>query len=334
VKRVVLVSCVLAVVFLFTGCNVKTITTNSATPADQEAARTTSVKTVVEQVKESRHYKMFPALVAQAEKETAAKNTKFNYAMNCLKCKSPRVIREGDKTAQIPEFFTGNKYADRREGITCIDCHDMGGKDLFALRVSGWEACSQCHRNAAPSIKAGSRITDPQIQMIMGTPVGDNQAMPSYKWRTMKDTFSCTDCHITNNQRHTFFVPGVTATFDDSGLTRTGTRMDWDQFSTVFKQKKCVSCHDDPKPVVDKLKATQNEIVRKLDSLQPIVDEWSARVKKLDKNDPKVIAFNSGLTYFSYVRRDASKGCHNPEYARALLQNCEREWSKLLTPAS
>lgn len=71
------------------------------------------------------------------------------------------------------------------------------------------------------------------------------------------------------------------------------------------------------------------EITNELDSLQSKYDTWIKKVKMLDKADPRVIAFNNGLTYFSYVRRDASKGCHNPEYARVLLQNCEKEWALL-----
>ena len=333
-KSAVLVLLVLAGVFSISGCSGITATTKMADVTPDKTRHLAylegvSSKTLVQQVKDSRHYKMFQALVAQAEKETADKTPKFDYTKNCVKCHSPGVIREGDKTAQIPNFFKGGKYADRREGITCADCHELGGRDIFSLRISGWDACAQCHKNSSPEIKLGSRVTDPQIQMIMGTPVGTHEAMPSHKWKHMKDNFSCKDCHVTNRHRHTFFVPGVTATYDDTGLKRTGTSMDWGQFATIFKQEKCIACHANPQSVIGKLKATQMEITSKLDSLQPIYDNWTKKVKMLDKTDPRVIAFNNGVIYFSYVRRDASKGCHNPEYARVLLQNCEKEWALL-----
>ena len=105
--------------------------------------------------------------------------------------------------------------------------------------------------------------------------------------------------------------------------------MDWNQFESVFKQEKCVKCHVDPKPVVDKLKATSEEIGQKLDALKPTYDEWSKKVETMDKNDPKVVAYTNGATYYTFVLKDASKGVHNPEYAKVFLQNCEQECAKL-----
>ena len=333
-KSAVLVSMVLASIFSISGCSGIAATAEMAEVKQDKThylahLEDVSSKTLVQQYKDTRHYKMFQALVEQAEKETANNTPKFDYSKNCVKCKNPGVIRGVDKTAQIPDFFTGGKYADMREGITCADCHEFGGKDIFSLRIPGWDACAKCHKNSTPEIKLGSRITDPQIQMIIGTPVGTNQALPSYKWKNMKDNFSCIDCHVTNRYRHTFFVPGVTATYDDTGLNRTSTSMNWGQFATIFEQKKCIACHANPQSVIGKLKATQMEITNELDSLQSRYDTWIKKVKMLDKADPRVIAFNNGLTYFSYVRRDASKGCHNPEYARVLLQKCEKEWALL-----
>lgn len=49
----------------------------------------------------------------------------------------------------------------------------------------------------------------------------------------------------------------------------------------------------------------------------------------MDKADPKVTTFNNGATYFTFVEAAASKGAHNPVYAKLLLENAEKEWQIL-----
>lgn len=326
-KTLILLCCftlLLALVLVGCGTSAQTAsTTPTPPPAATAATKAEPVKSLVAQVQATQHAKMFPTLIAEAEKD---KN--FDYADNCIKCHAEVSIL-GDKSAKMVDFFKGGKYETQREGITCNVCHVVGGKDMFGLRKTGWDSCTQCHTTDKPEIKLGSQLHHSQKEMIEGTPVGNGPATPSYKFKNMKSNFSCVDCHITNNTDHDFMVPGVTPTYDALGTTRTGTTMDWDKFATVFKQEKCVTCHADPKPVVNKLKASSEEISKKAEALKPIYDEWTKKVATMDKNDPKVIAFNNGATYFTYVEADASKGAHNPEYAKQLLTKCETEWAKL-----
>lgn len=290
------------------------------TPAKVEPVK---VVNLVDQVKNSQHYKMFPTLIAEKEKDA-----NFDYADNCIKCHS-QVAVLNDKTAKMTDYFKGGKYENQREGITCVVCHKFEGQDMISLRNKGWDSCTVCHTADKAVLKLGSEVHHPHNEMIKGVPIEGGTPMPSYKYANMKDSFSCVDCHITNGQDHDFMVPGVKATYDALGTARKGTTIDYNEFATIFKQEKCVTCHADPKPTIDKLKAHQEEIGKKLEALRPVFDEWGKKVETMDKNDPKVIAYNNGKTYFWYVDADASKGAHNYALAKDSLQKCEAEFAKL-----
>lgn|GEM_PF-892840 len=307
-----------------TGCSGTTTPAPVAAPVVKEVPKTVPIISLVDQVKNTQHYKMFPVSIAEIEKDS-----KFDYGDGCIKCHSQVAILN-DKDAKMADFFKGGKYATQKEGVTCLVCHNVSGTDMFTLRNQGWDTCTVCHTADKPVLKVGSEVHHPTLEMVSGIQVGEGKPpIPSYKYKTMKDTFSCVDCHITDAQNHTFMVPGVTATYDALGTTRTGTKMDWDKFATVFKQPKCITCHADPKPVMDKIKAQSDEINTKIEALRPIYTEWSKKVDTLAKDDPKLAAFNVLKTNFWYVDADASKGVHNYELAKVLIQDAEAAAAKL-----
>lgn len=276
---------------------------------------------VIEQVRLSNHNKSFSTLIHEREH-----SPNFEYNDECLKCHSEITILY-DKNAKVTDFFQGGKYADRREGITCIVCHKIGGEKMISLINTGWKTCNGCHTNGALTL--GKVVKSPHKEMIEGIGVGDVSSKPSYKWAAMKDTFSCEDCHVTDGLKHDFMVPGVTATYDDLGITRTGTQIDYEEFKTTFNQEKCITCHYDPVDTILKTQLHQEEITAKLNILKPKFDSWEKKIASMGPKDPNVQLFNNARTYYTYVTADASKGAHNFALAKALLEQAEVEINKL-----
>lgn len=318
----ILISLAAAIVLATAGCGGSSSKTSPSNPSSA-TSNLFSGKSLVDQVKNSQHYKFFAIQVAGKEKDA-----NYDYEDTCIKCHSQVAILN-DKTAKIADFFNGGKYANQTEGITCIVCHKFEGKDMISLRNKGWDACGVCHTADKEVLKLGGEVHHPQLEMMKGVPIEGGTPMPSFKYANMKDNFSCVDCHITNSLKHDFMVPGVKATYNETGTVRTGTTIDYNQFKVVFEQKKCVNCHAAPQATIDKMKDQQEEISRRLEQLRPIFDEWGKKVETMDKNDPKVKAYNNGKTYFWYVDADASKGAHNYALAKDCLDKAEVEFAKL-----
>jgi len=320
----------LAVILLATsltliGCGKSTLTTTEPSKPEPSAQQTTTqaikAVSIIDQVRQSQHFKMFPTLLAEKENDSS-----FDYEDACIRCHSETAILR-DSNAKLTDFYLGGKYAKDREGITCLVCHNMGGDKMITVRNSGWESCATCH--TAGAVTLGKEVHHSQKQMIEGIGVGDVPSKPSYKWASMKDTFSCTDCHVTNGLKHDFMVPGVTATYDALGTTRLTTQMNYKELTTLFKQDKCITCHYDPSNTITKIQQRQDEISKKLETLKPQFESWEKKLKTVDPKDPKVVQFNNVRTYYMYVTSDASKGAHNYSLAKALLERAEIEITKL-----
>jgi hypothetical protein len=215
----------------------------------------------------------------------------------------------------------------QNNGMSCVICH-ISDTDTKLLNPS-WNSCGACHVNSTKELQVGKEVLHPQFEMIQGLPISTIPRTPAYKYAYMKDTFSCTDCHITNSEKHDFLVPGVTITRNASGNTQLTSNIDYDQFKKVFRQAKCVVCHSDPDINVNSVKVKQQEIGKKLDQLRPVYLEWSKKVATLSADDPKVIAFKNGATFFTFVDNDGSKGAHNFNYSTLLLSKAESYWKAL-----
>ena len=341
-KLALLLSLILGLLLAIVGCGTQPAPTEPAkqattepakqTPAPAPAPATAKPVSLVEQVKNSGHAKLFPFMINQGPSVKNADTE--HYGDGCIRCHSAVAIVD-DKNAKLDDFFPGGKYAGQTEGISCRVCHVFSGKDLMTLRNKGWDVCGSCHVNSSGDPKVGSEVHHPQYQFIQGLAVGnDVPAMPSYKYANMKDNFACQDCHITNSQKHDFMIPGVTATYSGKDkVKRAGTTIDYNKFAEMFNQEKCKTCHADPKPVIDKVKQEQTEIGGKLEELKKTYDEWSKKVAAMSpdqqKADQKVKAFQNGATFYTFVEADASKGAHNYPYAKALLAKAEEYWKAL-----
>lgn len=218
------------------------------------------------------------------------------------------------------------KLSIQTEGTSCQACHL---KNSYKLRNTGWQSCGSCHINSSGNPTPGNEVNHPQFQMIQGVAIYDILPMPSYKYKYQKDTFSCIDCHITNESKHDFMVPGVTVTQDPKGIRPYTTEIDYQAFRSVFNQEKCAVCHPSSADMVNRVKNEQEIISNRLAKLEPIYEEWSKKVASLKPEDPNVQAFKNGATYYTFVNADGSKGVHNFPYAQTLLDKAEIYWKAL-----
>ncbi len=277
-------------------------------------------KDLVQQANESGHAKFFRLMVAAGPEGVK----KAHYSDDCIGCHS--AVKMFDKPeATLKDFFPGGKYAGKVEGISCRVCHVLETEEGIVLRKKGWAVCGDCHTGGGRP-ELGSAVHHPQNEMIKGYGVGEVPDIPSYKCFNMID-FTCYDCHMTNATKHDFLVPGVTTTHD--GVTRTSAKMDYEKFEQVFTQERCKSCHAIAEDTVQAVRKKREYISQKLEELKPLYDEWSEKTGSMDPNDPRVKTFNEATTYFTYVEADSSKGAHNYELAKALLEKAEEKLKAL-----
>lgn len=218
-------------------------------------------------------------------------------------------------------------FPEQNSELSCVVCH-ISASNTTLLSTS-WSSCGACHSNPSKEIQVGKEVLHPQYDMIQGLPISTIPRTPSYKYAYLKDTFSCTDCHVTTSEKHDFLVPGVTITHDASNNSRVASTINYDKYKDVFRQAKCAVCHPDPQNNVESTKIKQAEITKKLDQLRPIYLEWTKKLTTLAVDDPKVIAFKNGATFFTFVENDGSKGAHNFNYSKLLLSKTESYWKSL-----
>ena len=316
-KYVVVLGLCLAAFLLITGCG-----QNEGQEVQQSNVDSVSLnnfvteKDIVQQANESAHAHFFREMVALGPEGVQ----QAHYSDNCIGCHSA-VKMFDDQDALLKDFFPGGKYAGQVEGITCRVCHVLATEDGIALRKEGWAVCGDCHTAQGRPV-LGKEVHHPQNEMIRGFGVGEVPDIPSYKCFNMID-FTCYDCHTTNAVKHDFLVPGVTVTEDGA------VQMDYKKFEDVLKQQRCIGCHEIIEDTVQSVKTKQDYISQKLDELRPLFEEWGEKTGAMDPNDPRVKSFGEAATYFTYVEADSSKGAHNYELAKALLEKAGEKFQEL-----
>lgn len=298
---------------LIAGCGVNSISSREASPPAQPAATIS----LLDQVNGSPHSRALSSLIDTRLR--ASDSQKFQD--QCLNCHSAVKLLD-DPGAKPVDFLPGGKYNNQSEGITCRVCHNLGGTDMFNLKYAGWDACGRCHR--ASEITLGQDVEHPQFNMIRGLGVGEVPSMPSLKYR-LGDKFACYDCHLTDNTRHSFSVPGTARSntgFEAAALNEK-------EFSELLQTKRCNICHIDAGFTVEQFLKHRQEIEQQLQELRLINYEWSKKIPNLDPQDPRVALYYQGRTYLTYVDADGSKGAHNYELSKALLEQAQLKFRNL-----
>ncbi|MHB1404023.1 MAG: hypothetical protein ACYCV0_00305 [Desulfitobacteriaceae bacterium] len=300
--------------FLLAGCGPTPLSSEEVTAPPQQPATTISL---LQQVSKSAHNSALSGLIDS--KLRASDPGK--YEDSCLNCHSATKLLDNPK-AKLVDFLPGGKYNSQTEGITCRVCHDLGGAEMFNLKYGGWDACGRCHTSS--TIALGQEVKHPQYNMVKGTGVGEVPSMPSLKYR-LGDKFACYDCHLTDNRHHSFFGPGTVVS--DTGYGNT--RMNDKEFKTLLQTERCKICHLDANRTIEQLARHREEIEQQLSELRLINYEWGEKISNLDPKDPRVTAYYQGRTYFTYVDADGSKGAHNYELTKALLDQAQVKFNVL-----
>lgn len=184
-------------------------------------------------------------------------------------------------------------------------CHDPHKKTHeVQLRWGKEETCVECHTGELEAGKKwtpGKEVHHPQKEFWLGVGGLEVPDMPA------KKVITCADCHMTNGN-HFFKVGTPELTLKVKGQ------------DTVFNS--CSSCH--ARMTKEEVEAVQKPIEARITALKA---DLAAAKKKLDAmtGDTTFLKnlYNVAYTNVSYVEADASKGIHNPAYARALLDVAE-----------
>ncbi|SDC12353.1 MULTISPECIES: ammonia-forming cytochrome c nitrite reductase subunit c552 [unclassified Candidatus Frackibacter] len=185
------------------------------------------------------------------------------------------------------ETVSWKESAHANKQIKCLSCH----KRNMSLRKSKEKLCVQCH--TAGDIKPGESIGMPQKEMNAGVGgFGVEKAMPEGMYSV---GVTCIDCHMPDGKRHTFKIV-------------------MPKQAKEGKTDACISCHTIFQPEI----------------MQNAVDDWQnntinllAKVKKLLKKKEEFKdheLYKKAEINYRFVKKDGSKGAHNPDYAQKLLR--------------
>ncbi len=220
-------------------------------------------------------------------------------------------FRERKGLADImEETFVGGTHFDHSLHIeefelSCRDCH-FGVVHNPATSTDRMNFCLTCHAEMsddAPQTNDCNICHAAQLAMNQGAGVKGVEEIPSLMYGEAAD-MTCTDCHT-----------GVT-----KGIYRPSA-------ST------CTSCHDeDYKEVLTEWETTTKKRIEILKGLQVQVETALLEADSAKRNTAEVwTLYQNGLRNLKFVRNDGTNGAHNSEYAKAILNQVEDDFTQALT---
>jgi len=186
--------------------------------------------------------------------------------------------------------------------INCIVCHELTLSD-FRLRNTPLETCTQCH-SGGEAIKPGGAVKHPQKEMFEGKGALEVANKPSTKFNA---GLTCIECHMPN-QSHTFEALTPAKSLEK----KVGSA--------------CMMCHTKitPKEFADKVDQLQQQTDSTIKALKVDLDGLSTALKagkQAGRNlDEAQKAYDVAFTNVSFVENDGSKGVHNTDYAKDILE--------------
>jgi uncharacterized CHY-type Zn-finger protein len=191
--------------------------------------------------------------------------------------------------------------------ITCNVCHDLDNSG-YRLRTTPLETCTNCH-NAVVEIKPGKSVEHPQKEMLMGKGALEVAEMPSNKYKT---GLTCIECHMPN-QSHTFEALTPQKALDQ----KVGSA--------------CMMCHTNltQKEFADKVAELQNDIDGNTKQLKNSLEELKVTLETAKSSGRDVTEaqklYDIAFTNESIVENDGSKGIHNFDYSKAILDVVQKK---------
>jgi hypothetical protein len=206
----------------------------------------------------------------------------------------------------------GNSFALMQGGAT----FDKGSGNL----------CAKCHQSRAVSpnpVPGGSGVTltsnrwgghhSPPANVVAGEGLyeitGGSTPYPSSAAHYVMD--ACVTCHLAPANGN-----------DGGGHTWS---MEYDYHGTeTFNYNGCVACHADQTSRMAKFATLQTEIATKLETLRALLETEGIYDPANGRNATGAFTDDQAGAYLNWqlITEDKSLGVHNPDYVRAILDNC------------
>jgi hypothetical protein len=251
----------------------------------------------------------------------------------CVSCHSTDGLLAGDSA----------KLADAKFGVTCVACHaphSAGSKPLDELlRRESYEECTICHNGTlggkAP-IKAGQVVHAPMKEMVEGKGAVGIDGKPSPHFA--KDGRAvCASCHM----------PGVAKSADAGDIATHNLKIAMPGQLDPDMPNACSACHMNSQAAAPQLPA--ETLQQLIDTRQKETSErvaaLEARLKALSEQnqawlDAKTkapaeaspLGFKAAFTNLSFVKADGSQGFHNYSYAKAVLDQADKDLKNIEQP--
>lgn len=260
-------------------------------------------KEQVEQFQKQKQQKKLDIYVSIMEQYATSNHTKSlqtllkNKALitpNCFSCMSGDYFLAPQNSKPDPKNV---KYA-----ITCAVCHELTVNE-FKLRQKPLETCTSCHWNG-DNIVPGQIVHHPQKEMFLGIGAIGVPRIPDSKY---KAGLTCIECHMPN-EAHTFV-----------GKTPA-------QALKEHTESICIMCHADQseEEFAKEVTSIQSKIEADLKKLKAGLREDGIKLEKAKKLGRDITVaqqvYNIVLTNVSFVENDKSKGIHNFEYAKKIME--------------
>lgn len=284
----------IALLFLTAGC---------AREEKTAAARAKVTKEQVEKFQKEKKQKKVDIYVPIKEQFATSKHSKSLQTL--LKYKGQ--IKPACYSCMSGDYFLApqNNKPDPKTvkySVTCAVCHVLTVNE-FKLRLDPLETCTSCHNNGG-EIVPGEVVHHPQKEMFLGIGAIAVPKIPDTKY---KAGLTCIECHMPN-EAHTF----VGKTPAQALKEHTGSI--------------CIMCHADQSETefAKEVTSIQNKIESDLKKLAAGLREDGLKLAEAQRLGQDVTVarqvYNIVFTNLSFVENDGSKGVHNFEYAKKIIE--------------
>ena len=215
----------------------------------------------------------------------------------CMKCMGTEYF-----LAEEREKPTLNKST---LGITCVRCHNVKNPmEVNLLRMPKKLLCESCH--TMEEAKPGKSPKHAQAEMRRSYGGADADTY------IYQPGASCADCHM------------FTRKYNQSGNKENG--ITGHDFNITYNV--CITCHEGFQSAEEAEKYVRNqqeEVMNLYNNTFPKVNDAGNITKRISGSEKDIYlhVYNESLFNIQMFEADASKGAHNPKYAKELIQKAD-----------